>query len=439
MRAVHVLWGCLRRTKSTQRTDTSSLVAVCSARLGSRVLLLRILRRWQQAVALQAHRRAQQQAAAAWRARQLAARWVAAWRLAVRREKHIRSRVARHQQQLLAKAWHAWRDAHLQEVLVQALAAASRVARDTALLRECLVGWQLAAAACRQVELPESHPLMQQAAQLQRHRLVAAAWQAWCQHMHQDVGPRLHRVRLMAAQLMMGTMMGAFACWQQYTEQRRRSRMLKQVADLHLLSRHWRTWQQGAALVKQARLEVLRGAISHKVLLLRRAWRAWVLAQELRQERAVQEAAAAQHVRVVLLARSFASWKQWVELCREVRKHRDGRVAAAALRNWRAAVRAADSKRRADAHRSARAQLHLTAAFGGWREWVARRQLRRQRLVHAQQVLARRCAERVVGAWRRGVLAAKLGKTLEAVQELQGAVQHVREELYHRAAEVRTD
>eukprot|EP00887_Chlorella_sp_A99_P002813 scaffold6.g2813.t1 len=362
LRSAELESTCIRLRTVVDALERQQRLELASERMGGRVLLLRVLRRWQGAVRERAHGRTLQCLADSWAERRLLALWLARWRLAAERERAVRARAIARQRRAVAMAWHAWRCFFQQEILVRALSAASRMARGEELVRQCLSGWRRHAAQRQQVELPPGHPVMQHAAALRQRRLLGAVFGAWREHMERQVAPRLQAARRMAAQLLMGAKLRAWAGWQEHVERRRRVRLLKQVADLHLLSRHFKAWQSNAELEKEERRAALRGILSNNVLLLRRAWRAWAEAQAVLRARRALRSAAEQHARRKVLARGYECWQQWV-------------------------------------------------------------------------LLGRRCLQRMVAEWRRAALAGKLAKSLDAVQQLQGAVEHVRGELQKKAAE----
>jgi hypothetical protein len=78
----------------------------------------------------------------------------------------------------------------------------------------------------------------------------------------------------------------------------------------------------------------------------------------------------------------------------------------------------------------------LRASLHAWQAAAAARRQRRHQLEHARLLLQRRLMGRLLAGWRRATLAGKLCHTLGVVQQLQAAVDRVREELAHKAQQV---
>lgn len=163
----------------------------CSSRLAGSVLLRRALLWWRDAAAEHAYLGALRQAAAAHYRRTLLTNWLAVWRLAGQRSKLLAAREQGRQQRRLAMAWDSWRLFCQDRVLRRGLDAAAGMHRQSALLAQAFDSWRQRTAACRQLELPPQHPLMQAAAELQRRRLLSSHLGAWRRHYLEDVLPRM--------------------------------------------------------------------------------------------------------------------------------------------------------------------------------------------------------------------------------------------------------
>ena len=149
----------------------------CSELLGGRCCLRRVFVRWRAAAAEQARLRGLGEAAATAYRAQLLRKWLARWRLATRRSHSLAARNSLRQTALLQRAWAAWKQ-HCSDVrLRRALEVAADLHRQAVVLRAIVRAWQAHAASRRQVNLPSGHPTMLRAAQLQRKRLLAGAFQ----------------------------------------------------------------------------------------------------------------------------------------------------------------------------------------------------------------------------------------------------------------------